>query len=69
VGVTRVAAGDTMSTLLRRADEALYAAKASGRNSVVARAAPQRDASAPSDEALVLAAVSGGIGRSLDSGA
>ena len=69
VGVTRVAAGDTMSTLLRRADEALYAAKASGRNSVVARAAPLRDASAPSDEALVLAAVSGGIGRSLDSGA
>jgi diguanylate cyclase (GGDEF)-like protein len=40
VGVTRVAAGDTMSTLLRRADEALYAAKAAGRNRVEVRAAP-----------------------------
>jgi diguanylate cyclase (GGDEF)-like protein len=42
MGVTRVAAGDTLSSLLRRADEALYAAKAAGRNCVVPRAAPVR---------------------------
>lgn len=46
VGVTRVVAGDTMSSLLRRADEALYAAKAAGRNCVVTRLAPPRDAAA-----------------------
>lgn len=40
VGVTRMAEGDTLSSLLRRADEALYAAKAGGRNCVVSRAAP-----------------------------
>lgn len=71
VGVTLVAAGDTLSTLLRRADEALYAAKASGRNCVVARAAPP-DASAPAGAApalaepkLALTAVSAGpsVGR------
>ena len=46
VGVTALAAGDTLSSLLRRADEALYAAKAAGRNSVVARPAPLRAAAA-----------------------
>ncbi len=44
VGVTRVVGGDTMSSLLRRADEALYAAKAAGRDCVVARSVPLRDA-------------------------
>lgn len=40
IGVTTLAAGDTLSSLLRRADEALYAAKAAGRNRVIAQAAP-----------------------------
>jgi len=44
IGVTLMVAGDTLSSLLRRADEALYAAKASGRNCVVARQAPAREA-------------------------
>jgi diguanylate cyclase (GGDEF)-like protein len=44
IGVTLVVAGDTLSSLLRRVDEALYAAKASGRNCVVARPAPAREA-------------------------
>ncbi|HTN48839.1 MAG TPA: tetratricopeptide repeat-containing diguanylate cyclase [Burkholderiaceae bacterium] len=39
VGLTVTVAGDTITHLLRRADEALYAAKASGRDCVVARLA------------------------------
>jgi diguanylate cyclase (GGDEF)-like protein len=37
IGLTVSAPGDTITQLLRRADEALYAAKASGRDCVVAR--------------------------------
>jgi diguanylate cyclase (GGDEF)-like protein len=37
IGLTIAAAGDTVAALLRRADEALYAAKANGRDCVVAR--------------------------------
>jgi diguanylate cyclase (GGDEF)-like protein len=54
VGVTRMAPGDTLSSLLRRADEALYAAKAAGRNAVVARPAPQRDAASAGAPAVVV---------------
>ncbi|MBC7991909.1 MAG: GGDEF domain-containing protein [Rhizobacter sp.] len=39
VGVTLIVPGDSLSSLLRRADEALYAAKAQGRNCVVIRTA------------------------------
>lgn len=35
IGVTKAIAGDTVSTLLLRADEALYAAKHAGRNRVM----------------------------------
>jgi diguanylate cyclase (GGDEF)-like protein len=37
IGLTVSASGDTITQLLRRADEALYAAKANGRDCVVAR--------------------------------
>jgi len=37
-GVAEIKEDDTMKTLLRRADEALYEAKESGRNCVVAKA-------------------------------
>lgn len=39
VGLTLAEPGDDVSTMLRRADEALYAAKAAGRNRVMARTA------------------------------
>jgi diguanylate cyclase (GGDEF)-like protein len=37
IGLTVAAPGDTVTHLLRRADDALYAAKASGRDCVVSR--------------------------------
>ena len=37
IGLTISTPGDTIAILLRRADEALYAAKANGRDCVVAR--------------------------------
>jgi diguanylate cyclase len=39
-GVTEFAAGDTVATLCKRADEALYLAKRQGKNRVAAKAAP-----------------------------
>lgn len=50
VGVTRLVAGDSLGSLLRRADEALYAAKAAGRNCVVARP-PVTPADPPAQDA------------------
>ncbi len=38
IGYTPLAAGDTVSTALQRADEALYAAKRAGRNQIASRA-------------------------------
>ncbi|MBN9166624.1 MAG: diguanylate cyclase, partial [Myxococcales bacterium] len=38
VGVVEWSPGETLSDTLRRADDALYAAKTAGRNCVVARA-------------------------------
>jgi diguanylate cyclase (GGDEF)-like protein len=46
IGATALGPGDSLSSLLRRADEALYAAKAAGRNSVATRPAPLRPAEA-----------------------
>lgn len=45
IGVTVATAGDTPSTMLQRADEALYAAKRAGRNAV--RVCPPGSGSAP----------------------
>jgi diguanylate cyclase (GGDEF)-like protein len=66
IGVTRFVAGDTLSTLLRRADEALYAAKAGGRNCVVANVAAVSPEAAAADAA---AAAAPGLGASVHSGA
>ncbi|MBC7956569.1 MAG: hypothetical protein H7Y33_11960, partial [Cytophagales bacterium] len=52
-----------LSSLLRRADEALYAAKASGRNAVVSRPAPQRDVEQPAPSP-VSGSVSSSVGSS-----
>jgi two-component system cell cycle response regulator len=40
-GVAVAEAGDTVDTLLQRADDALYAAKDAGRNKVIAQKSPQ----------------------------
>ncbi|MBT9527717.1 MAG: diguanylate cyclase [Rhizobacter sp.] len=60
VGVTLMVPGDTLSSLLRRADEALYAAKAQGRNCVVIRTA----SSAPALAAPLAPVAASSVGSS-----
>lgn len=67
VGVTRLVAGDSLSSLLRRVDEALYAAKAAGRNCVVSRTAAAATPSAATAAQPAVAPVA--LGASLHGGA
>jgi diguanylate cyclase (GGDEF)-like protein len=43
IGLTACSEGDSVTQMLRRADEALYVAKAGGRDRVVTRVAPPHD--------------------------
>lgn len=56
IGLTLAEPGDDVSTVLRRADEALYAAKAAGRNRVVARTGAASSQQAQEAEAAIGAA-------------
>lgn len=42
IGITLIGAGETLTSAMNRADEALYAAKAAGRDRIVARSQPAR---------------------------
>lgn len=65
IGLTVVVDGDDASSVLRRADEALYAAKAAGRNRVIARSARAAALDAVEAGAVIEAARQGGGGPSV----
>lgn len=65
IGLTVAVDGDDVSSVLRRADEALYAAKAAGRNRVIARSAQAAVHDAVEADAVIEAARQCGGGPSV----